>query len=224
MSFTYKQYEDGLSSQKLGEQVSIYDRYMCSSGLYDGKISIYERKNSEGWSKISDISYPSEDNFGKAVVLYKRNLFVSRTNNTYGVYVFSASDDFTTVTSTFSSLSSLSDISFGESLSVSDNVVAIGCPGYGTNGQGAVYLYEKEEDEEWGDVITRTNHQIIQSEDLPNGQLFGTTVSISGSFLAIGAKGDNGNSGAVYIFKKNEETEIWEQFQKIIASDGEVGD
>jgi len=54
---------------------------------------------------------------------------------------------------------------------------------------------------------------------------FGYSVSISGEYAIVGARGDsdNGNySGSAYIWKRDETT--WSEQAKITASDGTVGD
>ncbi|NJO25948.1 MAG: hypothetical protein HC867_09575 [Bacteroidia bacterium] len=65
------------------------------------------------------------------------------------------------------------------------------------------------------------------------GDQFGYYVSINGDYAIIGATTDkedeNGanpvtDAGAAYIFKRNTLTGIWEQQQKLVATDREEGD
>ncbi|KAL7484987.1 hypothetical protein ACHAWX_000202, partial [Stephanocyclus meneghinianus] len=56
---------------------------------------------------------------------------------------------------------------------------------------------------------------------------FGTSVSISGNVVVVGAKYDDDigdASGAAYIFELNESTGEWNQKAKLTASDGAGGD
>jgi len=68
--------------------------------------------------------------------------------------------------------------------------------------------------------------QKILSSDGEDSDNFGTSISISGEYAAIGANDsgsyNTGDNGAVYIFKKIEHN--WIEQTKITASDGAIGD
>ena len=90
--------------------------------------------------------------------------------------------------------------SFGYSVSINDDYMAIGAPTEDPNvtgslAQGMVYLYYKYKGgaDHWGQVGT-----LIGSG---SGYRFGEAVSLSGDVLAIGSPGENNNSGSVYIFR-----------------------
>jgi len=52
----------------------------------------------------------------------------------------------------------------------------------------------------------------------------GTSVSISGDTAVVGAPGDNGDRGAVYVFVRDNISGAWTPQQTLIASDGAAGD
>ena len=61
----------------------------------------------------------------------------------------------------------------------------------------------------------------ITAADGAAGDLFGESVSISGDYAIVGAKGDDG-TGSAYVFKRTGTS--WAQEAKLLASDGAAGD
>lgn len=100
---------------------------------------------------------------------------------------------------------------FGWSVAVKGNLIAVGAPvrNVGANGQGSVYLYNKQ-----GTFIRK-----ILPSTLENATFFGESVVIRDDMIIVGAPRDslpNGiGSGAVYIFDLD-----GNQIRKISASDG----
>lgn len=81
---------------------------------------------------------------------------------------------------------------------------------------------------QWGQVLPTTlqeNNQLIASDGL-GGDLFGSSVCISGDYAIIGASqdriGSNSNQGSAYIFVRNGNN--WIQQAKLTASDGAADD
>ncbi|MCP4121756.1 MAG: hypothetical protein GY751_08375, partial [Bacteroidetes bacterium] len=104
---------------------------------------------------------------------------------------------------------------FGSDVSVSGNWAIIGASRNDDNGTdgGSVYIYQFD-----GNLWS----QFIKLVPLDNGGLdrFGSSVSISGNFAAIGAHGDEDNgptSGAVYVYWFNGTT--WVEQQKLVTDD-----
>ncbi len=123
---------------------------------------------------------------------------------------------------------------FGFSVSISGNYAIVGASGEDNdlNGgglafdAGSAYLFKRDDDGNWAEL-----HKIVAS-DRAAQDLFGFSVSISGSFAVIGAYSEdhdpNGGdakslAGSAYIFK-NDGSDTWSQIQKIVASDREPGD
>ncbi len=74
-------------------------------------------------------------------------------------------------------------------------------------------------------VFEKTNGNWIQKQKLlpgDNTSGFGHAVAISGDFIIIGAPGDENNTGAVYIFKRNASGN-WLQEKKLVAADRSAG-
>ncbi|MCK4979415.1 MAG: hypothetical protein KAS62_03415, partial [Candidatus Delongbacteria bacterium] len=105
---------------------------------------------------------------------------------------------------------------FGESVGIYNDYVIIGADESANNSgvnSGTAYIFYNNSGN-WEQT------QKIESLDAVVGDHFGSSVSISGEYAAIGAdyKSDNGTwSGAAYVFRNNSGT--WEQNIKLTASD-----
>jgi hypothetical protein len=112
---------------------------------------------------------------------------------------------------------------FGESVALSGNTVAVGAHGDSSTPphvqQGSVYVFTRS-----GTVWTQQKKIIAADNDTQDS--FGTSVSLSGNTLAIGARhaSVNGNhaQGAVYVFVGS--GSFWNVQQKLTANDGAKDD
>jgi hypothetical protein len=110
---------------------------------------------------------------------------------------------------------------------VGDDLVvgAGGSDGGQRTGQGAVYLFERNQGgaNQWGEV-----QQITASDGAPGDQ-FGSSVSMAGDTLLIGAAranvGDNVDQGSAYLFVRNQAgINPWGEGKKLSTSDGGARD
>lgn len=117
-----------------------------------------------------------------------------------------------------------SEVTFGYSVAVKGNTVAIGAPGFrldSTNANplanaGGVWIYKKT-------GTTWAMEQQLLSPHRAQGELFGQTVALADDMIVIGAPGNdteqNGTAttltdfGAVYIFRRA--GSVWSYIQKI---------
>jgi esterase/lipase superfamily enzyme len=105
---------------------------------------------------------------------------------------------------------------FGTSVSISGTTAIVGALGNDDNGSdsGSAYLF---------DTVTGLQIAKLLASDGAAGDLFGASVSISGTTAIVSARadGDNGfNSGSAYLF----DTVTGLQIAKLLASDGAAGD
>jgi len=109
---------------------------------------------------------------------------------------------------------------FGASVAISGDDILIGAYGdsdVGTS-SGSAYIFHNNAGT-WSEEI------ILTASDIASTDYFGYSVSISGSYAAIGAYGndDNGSSsGSAYIFYDNGSS--WSQTTKLLAGDAAASD
>ncbi|MCK9516969.1 MAG: FG-GAP repeat protein [Ottowia sp.] len=116
---------------------------------------------------------------------------------------------------------SLSKLGYSVSITADGNTVALGAYGDTTNGasSGAVYVFTYDT----GTTSWSQQQKLMASDAAANDQ-FGTCVKIndSGNTMLVGARYDDSNLGAVYVFAFDGST--WTEQAKLTASDGVAGD
>ena len=118
-------------------------------------------------------------------------------------------------------------VKFGNAVSISENVIAVGAfkDNEKGNSAGAVYVFEKTEDN-WTNMTETA--KLTASDATPDWAKLGSSVSVCGDLIVAGAPEDDeaGNSaGAVYLFEKP--VSGWDDMTetlKITASDGDDND
>lgn len=114
---------------------------------------------------------------------------------------------------------------FGLSIALENNILAVGAPQGDTDNcspaascTGAVYIFQRNPAGDWSEV------QKLTSSDAEPNDAFGSSVSINGGILVVGAIHEDGscfgvcNRGAAYVFEKNEQGS-WNEIQKIAPRD-----
>jgi hypothetical protein len=102
---------------------------------------------------------------------------------------------------------------FGESVSISNNTALIGASNNGYTGSAYVFRYEGS---------TWVEEQKLKASDGVGLDMFGCSVSLSGSAALIGAPYSNEYAGSAYVFRYDGST--WEEERKLTASDGAAWD
>ena len=105
---------------------------------------------------------------------------------------------------------------FGQSVSISGDVVVVGARKNDDNGDesGSAYIFQ------WNGSTWVEKQKLLASDGAADDQ-FGSSVFIGRDVAVIGASldDDNGsNSGSAYVYRWNSST--WEEEQKLLASDG----
>jgi hypothetical protein len=111
---------------------------------------------------------------------------------------------------------------FGNSVSISADTMVVGAYLDDDNGDssGSAYLYQRQLDDSWS-LVTK-----LTVGDGAPGDHFGTSVSISGDTVVIGAPNRDelgSESGKVYIYERDSNGS-WLLKAKLLASDGNSGD
>ena len=166
------------------------------------------------------------DHFGSAVAISGTRLAVGAPdhdlpmNGAGAVYVFEFGASWAQVAKLSASDASGSD-AFGGSLSMDGDRLASGARfgDRGTTDPGAVYVFLRSGGGVWG------QEDKLLATDLMGGDRFGSSVSLEGDRLAIGAPYDSEyglRSGSAYVFERTGSS--WDQQAKLSALIPEVSD
>ncbi|WGF91696.1 T9SS type A sorting domain-containing protein [Aequorivita marisscotiae] len=96
---------------------------------------------------------------------------------------------------------------FGIGVSISGDYLVIGANEVDGR-KGAAYVYLKNSNGTW------EYNQTLMASDAANDNFFGTSVSLSGDQLVVGAYGSNLEQGAAYVFEKDNQG-AWVEVQKL---------
>ncbi len=213
-----------------------------------GSAYIFEKDGSGNWSQVQKIVSADRainDQFGISVAIYGNYAFVGATGQGYdenggnflslagAAYIFErdGGGNWTQIKKVVAT-DRVNNDNFGGAIDVYKDYAIISAAGQGYDenggnlvfGAGAVYAYKF--DSEW-----REFQKIVSSERF-FGDAFGTSVSIAGNYFVASARGqdrdENGGNflslaGAAYIFEYDN-TGIWSEMQKIVASDRAAND
>ena len=114
---------------------------------------------------------------------------------------------------------------FGDAISSDGVWLAVGAPQDSSEAslRGSVHIY-------WDNAGTWTLHQRITPQPVPgSGEniFFGTSVSLDGDWLIVGAPGDDEvgvNAGAAHVYQLNEETGLWKEGSKLFSTTPSTND
>lgn len=210
-----------------------------------GAVYVFTRSGTT-WSQqayIKSSNSQSGDQFGNSVALSHDTLAVGAVgedsaatgiggnqgdNSASGsgaVYVFTRSGNTWSQQAYVKASHSAANSSFGGSLSLDSNTLAVG-----TDNASTAYVFTRS-----GGLWTQ--EALLQGANTENGDQFGISVAVHGDTLAVGASGEDSsatgidgdqsnnsasNSGALYVFTRIGTT--WTQRDYVKASNGEAGD
>ncbi len=115
---------------------------------------------------------------------------------------------------------------FGHSVSISGDVAVVGAWGDDSNGlhSGSAYVFQRG----WGGTDGWRQMAKLRADDGAANDLFGESVSVSGDYVFVGARGDDDRgelSGSAYVFRRDAGgSDAWGQVAKLTSSDGAEGD
>jgi FG-GAP repeat/LytTr DNA-binding domain len=210
---------DGEVGDEFGHSVAISSNYAIVGAPNDnigansnqGSAYIFFF-NGTGWveqAKLVAVGGASDDNFGYSVSISGDYAIVGAPNDNVGAssnqgsaYIFIRSGTAWTQQANFTGISALANDNFGRSVSIDGDYAAIGAPGddVGANtNQGTAYVFIRS-----GVSWTEEDKKTIPSGAASDA--FGTSVSISGIYLIVGAPYDDvsGTTGAgsAHIFQR----------------------
>lgn len=104
---------------------------------------------------------------------------------------------------------------FGSNVAIDGDIALVGAPGY-ANDLGAVFVYERFGALGW------IQTEVLLAHDGVAGDRFGTSTSISGDEVVVGAGSDDDVKGSAYVLWRVNGG--WVQRVKLTASNGAAGD
>lgn len=214
----------GVSVAISGDTVVVGAHLDDDNGTDSGSAYVFTRSGIT-WSqqaKLTGVDSATFDHFGTSVAIEGDTIVVGAPGSGVAgkVYLFTRSGASWSQFATFTSSDGAEGDSFGKSISISGDSVAVGAHANDDNGvsSGSVYIFTKS-GSDW------VQEGKLLASDASAGDQFGTSLSLSGNSIAVGAKysDDKGlSSGSAYIFHRVGTT--WTQQQKIISSDCVTGD
>jgi len=114
-----------------------------------------------------------------------------------------------------------SEDQFGTSVALWGDTALVGTPGDDGSGSaaGAAYVFTRDTNGRW------QQGQKLTASGGTAGDLFGSAITLRDQVAVVGARSDHtqGNfAGAAYIFVRDEQG-VWNEVQKLVASDGAAG-
>ena len=201
-----------------------------SSMLEDTNIKLYAKDGE------------NSDWFGRSVSLHGDTAFIGADGNDEKETLAGAVYVFTKKSNTWSEQVKLhaNDSSFGDyfgySVSLDGNTALIGAPGKddAASDAGAVYVFSRSSSSV-GSLSTTvwTQQAKLHASDPEASNMFGSSVSLYGDTVLIGASGNDNNgitdAGTVYVFAQSLSSsdgisKIWTEKTKLYASDASVSD
>ncbi len=159
----------------------------------EGAAYVFVRGADGTWSSPTQLAAPAGGSFGSSVAIEGNILVVGaplENNGEGAAYVFVRGAD-----GTWSSPTQLAAPppggSFGSSVTLSGNTLVVGAP-LENNGAGTAYVFVRGADGTWSSPT--------QLAAPPPGGSFGSSVTLSGNTLVVGAPAENNNAGAAHVF------------------------
>ena len=187
------------------------------TGTYDGGAAyVFKRQGSE-WlfqQQLYGVNIQQWDRYGMSVSISGNTIVVG--SDSCNVHVYKQNGESWDLEAVIVGDDGLGE--FGHAVSIAGDDIVVGAPYEDDNGQnsGSAYVF-KREGTSW------TQQAKLLPADGNIKDYFGSSVSIKGDYVLIGASFDDDNgsdSGSAYIFKRDGTS--WNQWQKLIAPDGQL--
>lgn len=214
MSFYNKQTINGVSGDSLGSFSTLSGFYFASGAGDNESVNFYKMNYSGTWEFIYE--RPLNGFYLKSIDSFKNYCAYGCSEDPIGTSSKIVIVDFKDLYDVFS-VEKSSSISFGNSISICENFIAVGDPYF--NNTGSVYVYRKT-----NGAFDESTEFVIEADFPSNNQYFGYSVSVSNEFLVVGAIGDSNDRGCVYVYEYNSSNGEWDLNSKIYSSDGKEND
>lgn len=197
------------ASDKWGIRTVVDGYHMIAARTGSTATEVYKRNINGVWKNQGNVV----GKFGQAMY---GNYFTTAVSAAKSLRVFNK-DDLSSHLQIFSE--STGTVTFGNSVAISENYIVVGDQAKDSN-TGQIFIYEKTGANSWTAYVNNP----IEADALSEEDFFGSSVATNNESIIVGAMGVDNKKGAVYIFQKDIDTGVWEQAQKIFASDGLAND
>ncbi|QSZ40615.1 hypothetical protein GJV85_00265 [Sulfurimonas aquatica] len=210
---------------RYGESVSISGDIIVVGAPYDddtatdaGSIYIYRKNSDKSLSFVDKIQAATPENgayFGTSVSIDGAYIAVGTLKEKAYLFKINSSYVVSPIASPTISDGTLGDM-FGAKVALSGNYLTLSAHEQNSS-TGSVYVYK---------IINDTNTSLIgkiSASNSASGDKFGSTISIDGSYILVGAAEKNTQSGSAYLFKIQSDTLVTE-LASIVSSDIALGD
>ena len=225
---------DGDVNQQFGYDVDIGDEWAVVGARFDNELGIEAGAAYILWfdgntwvehSKLLPSNGAKNDEFGSSVSIFENRVLVGAPGNDAGeqeagaAYVFEYDGNNWIETTLIIATNSGENDLFGGSVSIYNDYAVISSvqdDSIAVN-SGAVYVFEYKND--W------VENAILKATDAESDDQFGCDVSVSGEYIIVGAKhedSDGNNSGAAYIFERDDNLGNWFQSEKLTVNNPET--
>ena len=189
-------------------------------GSNAGAAYFFERNNSGSWTQVARVKASdagADDEFGRSVGISGTYSVIGaygedeEGDNAGAAYFFERnnSGSWTEVARVKASDAGANDY-FGKSVAIENDYSIIGAFGEGSS--GAAYFFDRNNSGSWTEVAK------VKASDPDNGDGFGRTVGISGSYSLVGAADADAVTGSAYFFERNN-IGSWTEVVKVKATD-----
>ncbi|PCI07283.1 hypothetical protein COB72_10480 [bacterium] len=201
------------------------------SGPQSGSAYLFDRTSGVLLTELVPTDGGTQDQFGYSVAIQDGVVAVGAVgsdsifSNTGAVYLFDAATG-QQLAKLIPESNQLHAVEFGNSLSMSNGVLAIGAhfSGAGGGNRGSVFLF----DSDMNSPSFGSEQIWLMPADSVGGDEFGHSVSIDGGILAASSLGDDDNgtdSGSVYLYDADPDSPSFgTEIAKLIADDGMADD
>ena len=211
----------GFSVSIYGDYIAVSDPWSNENGEMSGSVYLYKR-DGDNWKKQTMLKTPDRgdgDWFGYAVNLYKDYCVVGSVHDKEdtetwagAAYIFkrNENDEWNLIKKLKPDAQRME--AFCNSIDMTDEYLALGsiiAPVVNKK-CGVVRIYRNNNDE-W------SFYQKLVPEKYMENDLFGADVVFNDNILAVGSKGRNNYSGAVFVFENTGDK--WQQTAEITTSD-----
>lgn len=229
---------DSTYQQKYGNSVAIHGDITAISTLSnnpeDKVVYLYKyNSNTRLYHEIAKLrssDASSNNDFGKSIAFDNNTIIVGASNAVY-VYEKPSNGNWINATESVKLTSPKNGESdnFASSIALQENTIVVGADNSfesTVGGAGAIYVFEKRNNESW---IKHPQYTKITASTPSEYAYFGRSVAIDRNAIVVGAVGTYNNiyrSGSAYVFEKssNESWKNYSQSKELHASDASVGD